>query len=40
MKLRVWRYTNGEYLFMLTEGSVTLKYKTYTIKSFKDALEA
>ena len=32
--------TNGEYLYMLTDGSLTLKYKTYTIKSLDDALEA
>ena len=25
---------------MLTEGSLTLKYKTYTMKSLDDALEA
>ena len=40
MRLRVWGYTNGEYLYMLTDGSLTLKYKTYTIKSLDDALEA
>ena len=40
MRLRVWRYTSGEYLCMLHDGSLTLKYKTYTIKSLGDALEA
>ena len=33
MRFRVWGYTNSEYLYMLTDGSLTLKYKTYTIKS-------
>ena len=40
MRLRVWGYTNGEYLFMLHDGSLMLKYKTYTIKPLDDALEA
>ena len=40
MRLRVWGYTNREYLYMLQEGSLMLKYKTYTIKSLDDALEA
>ena len=40
MRLRVWEYTNGEYLYMLIGGSLTLKYKTYTIKSLDDAFEA
>ena len=40
MRLRVWGYKNGEYLYMLTDGSLTLQYKTYTIKSLEDALEA
>ena len=40
MRLRVWGYTKDEYLYMLTDGSLTLKYKTYTIKSFDDALKA
>ena len=40
MRLRVWEYTNGEYLYMLTEGSLTLKYKTYTVKLLDDAFEA
>ena len=39
MGLRVLGYTNGEYLYMLVDGSLTLKYKTYTIKSLDDALE-
>ena len=40
MRLRAWGYTNGEYLYMLTDVNLTLKYKTYTIKSLNDALEA
>ena len=40
MRLRVWRYINGEYLYMLVDEGLTLKYKTYTIKSQDDALEA
>ena len=40
MRLRVWGYTNGEYLYMLTDGSLTLKWKTYIIKPLDDALEA
>ena len=39
MRLRVWGYAKGEYLYMLTDGGLTLKYKTYTIKSLDDALE-
>lgn len=39
MRLRVWGYTNGEYFYMLVDGRVTLKYKTYTITSQDDALE-
>ena len=40
MRLSVWRYTNGQYLYMLTDGSLILKHKTYTIKSLEDALES
>ena len=40
MKLWVRGYTNGEYLYMLHDGSLMLKYKTYTIKSLDDVLEA
>ena len=38
--LRVWRYTDGEYLYVLVYGGLPLKYKTYTIKLQDDALEA
>ena len=40
MRVRVWGYKNGEYFYTLTDGSLTLKYKTYTLKSLDDALEA
>ena len=39
MRLRVWGHTNDEYLYMLTDGSLALKYKTDTMKSFDNALE-
>ena len=39
MRLIIWRYSNGEYLYMLVDGNLTLKYKTYTIKSQDDELE-
>ena len=29
MMLRVWRYTNNEYLYMLADGGLTLKFKAY-----------
>ena len=40
LRLRIWRYTHGEYICMLHDGSLTLKYKTYTIKSQYENLEA
>ena len=40
MRLRVWDYTNGEYLYMLLDEGLMLKYKTDAIKSLDDALEA
>ena len=39
MRLRVWGYSNGEYLYMFVDSKLTLKYKTYTIKSQDDELE-
>ena len=33
IRLRVWGYTNAEYLHMLVDGGLTLKYKIYTIRS-------
>ena len=40
MRLRVWGYMKSEYMYMLSNGSLTLKYKTYTIKLLDNALEA
>ena len=40
MRLQVWGYTNGGFLYMLVDGGFTLKYKVYTIKSQDHALEA
>ena len=40
VRLGVWGYTNGEYVYMLDDGGLTLKYKIYTIKLLDDALEA
>ena len=40
MVLSVSGYTNGEYLYMLLDGGLTLKRKTYTIKSEEDELES
>ena len=39
MRLRVRGYTKDEYLNILVDGGLTLKYKTYTIKLQDDALE-
>ena len=40
MRLQVWGYTKSEYLCMLVNGGLTLKYETYTIKSQDNPLEA
>ena len=39
MRLRVCGYSNGKYLYMALDGSLTLKYKNYTIKSIDDELK-
>ena len=39
MRLRVWGYTNGEFIYLLNDGSLTLKCKTYTLKSQDEELE-
>ena len=39
MRLRVREYTNGEYIYMLLDSSLALKYKAYSIKSQDDELE-
>ena len=31
MRLRVWGYSMGEYLYILADSGLTLKYKTYSI---------
>ena len=33
MRLRVWGYTTGEYIYLQHDGFLTLKYKTYTLRS-------
>ena len=40
MMSRVWGYLSSEYLYMMLDGGLTLKYKTYTIKSKRDDLES
>ena len=40
MRLRVWGYTNGEYIYLLNDGSLILKYKAYTLKSQNEELES
>ena len=40
MRLRVWGYTNGEYIYLLQDGSLTLKYKTYTLRYQYEELES
>ena len=39
MRLRVWGYTDREYLYMLLDSGLTLKYKTYSINSQDNELE-
>ena len=36
----IWEYTSSEYFYMMTDGSLTLNYKTYTINSLDDAVQA
>ena len=40
MRLSVWVYTSGEYIYLQHDGSLTLKYKTYTLKSQYEELES
>ena len=40
MRLKVWGYTSGEYIYLQHDGSLTLKYKTYTLKSQYEELES
>ena len=40
LRLRVWGYTSGEYIYLQHDGSLTLKYKTYTLRSQYEELES
>ena len=40
MRLRVWGYTRGKHLYLQHDGSLTLKYKTYTLRSQCEELES
>ena len=40
MRLRVWGYTSREYIYLQRDGSLTLTYKTYTLRSQYDELES
>ena len=39
-KMRLRDYTNGEYIYLLHDGSLSLKYKTYTLRSQYKELES
>ena len=40
MRLRAWGHTSGEYIYLQHNGSLTLKYKTYTLRSQYEELES
>ena len=40
MRLRVWGYTSGEYIYLQHNDSLTLKYKTYTLRSQYEEIES
>ena len=40
MRLRVWSYTNGQYIYLQHDGTLTLKYKTYTLRAQYEELES
>ena len=40
MRLGVWGYTSGEYIYLQHDGSLTLKYNTYTLRSQYEELES
>ena len=40
MRLRVWGYTSREYIYLQHDGSLTLRYKTYTLRSQYEELES
>ena len=35
-KLRIWVYSLGEYLYILTKNGLTLKHRTYAINQSDD----
>ena len=39
MRLRVWGYLQGEYLYILGTSGLTLKYRTYSVVTQDDELE-
>ena len=40
MRLRVWGYTSGEYIYLQHDGSLTLKYKAYMLRSQYENLDS
>ena len=40
LRRRVWGYTSGEYIYLQHNDSLTLKYKTYTLRSQYEELES
>ena len=40
LRLSVWGYTTGEYIYLQHDGSLTLKYKKYTLRSQYEELES
>ena len=40
MRLSLWGYTSREYIYLQHDGSLTLKYKTYTLRSQYEELES
>ena len=40
VRLRKWGYTSGEYIYLQHDGSLTLRYKTYKLRSQYEELES
>ena len=40
MKLRVWGYASGEYIYLQHDGSLTLKYKKTPLRSQYEELKS
>ena len=40
LRLRVWGYTSREYIYLQHDCSLTLKYKTYTLRSQYEEFES